>query len=356
MPGAISRLEIFSAGTWTPSNGKQVTVTESGLDEMVEAFHQLQGTNVVKPHLKLGHTEAQKWFGQSVGVPTLGWITRLWREGTKLFADIKDVPEALLDMIRQGRYHAVSSEVFFPGDIEHAGKKFGHVLSAVAILGTEMPAVKDLAGLASALFANQFSSTQTTTPVAFTRENGAAMFTQEQVDALIGAAVTKAVAEAKGARDKEFSDLTAQVTVLTARAEGAETKLSAQATEFAQKEAVSTVDAAIKAGKLLPKQRDMALAFMTNMKGTVNFGGADKSPAALFSDFLGLAGKQVDLTEKGDGKEGTRGPTSFATAGHEVDHLVKEAIRANPKLSYADGVAAVLAGNEDLANRYAKGD
>jgi hypothetical protein len=356
MPGVINRLEIFGAGTWTPSNGQKVTVTENDLDEMVASFHQLGGTNIVKPHLKLGHTDAQKWFGQKVGVPTLGWITRVWREGKKLFADIMDVPDALLEMIKQGRYHNVSAEVYGPGQIEHEGKKFGHVLSAVAILGTEMPAVKDLAGLASALYAHEFSSGPVT-PTTFTRGNGAAMFTQEQVDSLIAAAVTKAVSEATNVRSKEFSDLQAQVETLTKRAEGAEGKLTAQAADFAQKEAAAMVDGAIKAGKLLPKHRDMALAFATNMKGTMNFGGAEKSASELFAEFIGSLGPQVDQKERGSGKENSRGPTSFATAGHEVDHLAKEAVAASGgKVGYADAIKQVLDGNADLAARYAKGE
>jgi hypothetical protein len=354
MPGEIKRLEIFGAGTWTPSSGGKVTVTEGHLDEIVESFGALQGTNIVKPHLKLGHTEAQKWFGQKVGIPTLGWIDRVWREGKKLFADISNVPEALLDLIKQGRYHNVSAEVIPPGHIEHGGKKFGHVLYAVAVLGTEMPAVQDLAGLASALYSHQFSTTAPT-PITFTQGNQSAMFTQEQVDALIAAATAKAVAEAKGEFTAKIGSLEAQVTTLTARAEGAETKLAAQAQEFAQREAVVLVDQAIKDGKLLPKQKDMALAFMTSIKGTMNFGGKEQTPAELFKDFLGTFSKQVDTTEKGDGKEGSRDNQQFATIAQEVDHKVKAAISADNKLDYAAGLQVVLRADPDLAARYAKG-
>jgi hypothetical protein len=357
MPGTIQRLEIFGAGTWTPASGQKVTVTEGHLDEMVANFYALNGTNIVKPHLKLGHTDAQKWFGQKVGIPTLGWISRIWREGAKLFADIDSVPEALLDLFRQGRYHNVSSEVFSPGQIEHDGKKFGHVLSAVAILGTEMPAVKDLAGLAAALYGQQFSSETKQEPVIFNQANGVAMFTQEQVDTLIAAAVNKANEAIRAEFATRISDLGAQVTTLTARAEAAEGKLNTQAAEFAQREAVNLVDQAIKDGKLLPKQKDLALAFMSGMKGTVNFGGAEKTPAQLFADFIGLAGKQVDTTERGSGKEGSRDVRQFATAGHEVDAKVNEAISASGgKLGYAEAMKKVLDGDADLASRYIKGE
>src|SRR5690606_30682287 len=97
-----------------------------------------------------------------------------------------------------------------PGQVEHNGKKFGHVLYAVAVLGTEMPAVSDLAGLAAALYSQQFSTTALT-PITFTQGNQSAMFTQEQVDALIDAAVKKAVDATKGEFTAKVGSLEAQV-------------------------------------------------------------------------------------------------------------------------------------------------
>lgn len=357
MPGEIKRLEIFGAGTWQPASGGTITVTEGHLDEMVESFGALQGTNIVKPHLKLGHTEAQKWFGQKVGIPTLGWIDRVWREGKKLLADVKDVPDALLDMIKAGRYHNVSAEVFPPGVIESDGKKFGHVLSAVAILGTEMPAVKDLAGLAAALYANQFTASVEAQPTIYAKGTVHAMFTQEQVDSLIAAAVTKAVGEAKAEFSTQINGLTEQVTVLTRRAEGAEAKLTEQAAAFAQREAESLIDGAIKEGRLLPKQKGIALAFMTGVKGPISFGGKEQTATQLFSEFLATFGKQVDTTERGDGREGSRSPNTFATAAQEVDHLVKTRMGADAKLDYAAAMRLVIndPANKDVADRYAQG-
>jgi hypothetical protein len=356
MPGEIKRLEIFGAGSWKPGNGNVVTIAESDLDDIVANFDALNGTNIVKPHLKLGHTEAQKWFGQSVGIPTLGWIDRVWREGKKLFADISHVPDALLGMIRTGRYHNVSAEVFPPGVIEHAGRKFGSVLSAVAILGTEMPAVKDLAGLASALYADQFTAKTEAAPIIFSHEVNQSMFTQDQVDSLIAAAVDKAVKEHKESTTATFSDLDAQLKMATSRAEAAETKLAEQASTFAAAEMNRLVDEAIRAGRLLPKQRDTVLAFGATMKGTVNFGGAEKPATDLFKEFLNSFGTQVELKERGGGQHAQHETANFATAAQEVDHLAHAAITAsNGAVKYSEAVRSVLRENADLADRYAKG-
>jgi hypothetical protein len=358
MPGTINRLEIFSAGTWTPGNGTDVTFTEDDLDAMVGNFAALQGTNVVRPHLKLGHTEAQKWFGQAVGIPTLGWIDRVWREGRKLFADISNVPNALLDMIKGHHYHNVSAEVFPPGAIEHEGKKFGPVLSAVALLGTEMPAVKDLAGLASALYADQFTASTAAAPIIFNQEANQSMFTQEQVDSLIAAATAKAVKDVNDANAAKFSDNTAQITTLTARAEAAETKLAEQAATFAAAEMEGLVNQAIKDGKLLPKQKDMALGFAKSLKGTMNFGAGGERPATeVFKEFLASFSTQVDKGERGSGKTAQRdGAGDFATAAQELDSLAAAAVsESGGKVLYGAAVREILRTNEDLASRYAKG-
>ncbi len=355
MPGRIQRLEIFAAGTWSPATGGRITVAEADLDQIVSHFTELSGSNVVKPHLKLGHGDAQKWFGQKTGIPTLGWVEKVWREGQKLFADIGDVPEALLEMIRQRRYHNVSVEIFRPGQIEFQGKKLGHVLSAIAILGTEMPAVKDLAGLASALFADQFASEVTEKPIEFTAErNHPAMFTQEQVDSLIAAAVSKAVTDATGKFSADAASQAAALQVMTARADTAERQLATNAAEFAQREAVTTVDQAIKDGKLLPAQKDMALAFMSSVSGKVSFGGSEKPAKALFGEFLASFGKQVVLGENGNGQN----PTEFSNAAAEVDHLVKQRISADKsgKTDYAMAFDAVRVENPTLMSRYAAGE
>lgn len=355
MPGAIQNLEILSAGTHNASTGK-ITITESDLDEIVGSFTALQGSNIVKPHLKLGHTETQKWFGQTKGVPTLGWVDKVWRNGKKLLANISDVPNALLDMIRAGRYHNVSAEIYHDAAIEKDGKKFSWVLSAIALLGCEMPAAKDLAGIAAALFTDHKDGVENATPVIFSEER-TALFTQEQVDALVAAAVHKATEELTGKHTKALEDKTAELTVMTARATTAEGNLRKLQDDQSKADAVRIVDQAIKDGKILPKQKDFALAFM-GMSGVIKFGADNKelSPAQLFEEFLKSAGKQVELGESGQGRQ--RQSANFASAAEEVDHLTKLAVSEDKsgKLTYVDAMKKVLDGNEDLKQRYSAGE
>lgn len=348
---SISNLEIFGAGMHNAQTGK-VSITEKDLDDIVDAFNALSGSNLVKPHLKLGHTDAQKWFGQKDGIPALGWIEKVWRNGKKLIANVKDVPSALIDLISQGRYHNVSAEVYMDANIEYEGKKFNRVLSAVSLLGVEMPAVKDLAGLAQALFQtgpiHQFSEAN---PTELNKEN-IGMFTQEQVDSLIKAAVTKAIDEAKQEFSTEVADLKTKLEVSDKAREASAKELDTVMASAAQAEAKALVDTAIKDGKLLPKQRDFALAVLGNKDNKLKFGDGEKSTAALFKEFLDAQGKVTDLEEKGSGKNKK---VEFSNAADELDHRAKELLSADTtgKLTYQIAFNKVLASDTELKTRYA---
>lgn len=357
MPGEIKKLEIFAAGTWTTSSGQKVTISNDDLEDIVKNFDILKDSNIVKPHLKLGHTDAQKWFGQKNGIPTLGWIDQVWAAGGKLFANIVNVPNEIIDLIKNGRYHNVSAEVFPKGVIKHNGAAVGPVLSAVALLGTEMPAVKTLAGLASALFADQFNSPLDKEPERFTKgEKG--MYTQEQVDALVDAAVSKAVTKAKDEFSAEQDSIKTQLEVATRRAVDAEKALNETKKAFEDQRISSIIETAIKAGKILPAQKDMVTAFAANMKeGTMNFGGKELSRLEMFEQFMNSFGKQVDLTERGSGNNSGGKADSFSTAAEEVDFKAKEMIRLDTsgKLDYAAAFKKVLSADADLKERYAGG-
>ena len=370
MPSFLKDLEIFATGKHSAKTG-DVTVKDEDLDKIVDAFNSLQGTNIVRPHLKLGHTDAQNWFGQEDGIPSLGWITKVWRKGNKLLADIDSVPDALMDMIKSRRFHNVSIEVLWDSGVEHNGRTFDRVLTAVALLGIEMPAVKDLAGLASALFQtgpmHQFAGAADAIAIEATTDKGddpvpepkgkdpvTAIYTQEQYDNLVEAAVAKAVkdSEVKFAETTEGSKKELEVmTERATQAEGEITKVRAEATTV---QATTLVDQAIKDGKMLPKQREFALAALTATGVKVKFGteGKEKSMPELFKDFLDASGKVVDTSEHGDGKTKT---VEYSTAAEEVDGKTKIFMteKQGDKPDYAVAMDAVLAADGDLKARYA---
>jgi hypothetical protein len=127
----IQGVEIFSIGTW---NGDEYV--QADLDAMVKAFTDTAKT--LKPPLKLGHDDNQTILQQS-GLPAAGWVGNLYTKGGKLLADFIDIPNKIYDLLEKGAYRKVSAEIWWNASFN--GKTYPKFLSAVALLGSEIPAV-----------------------------------------------------------------------------------------------------------------------------------------------------------------------------------------------------------------------
>lgn len=138
--------EIFAAGTW---NGFPFTVND--LRKMAASFEALG--DVLKVPLKLGHNDEQE---MTDGQPALGWVTALHvdAEATppKLIAEFDDVPSIVHEAFEKKLYRAVSIELDF--DVRHKDIMYDFVITAVALLGADMPAVNVLNDLASFMSRN----------------------------------------------------------------------------------------------------------------------------------------------------------------------------------------------------------
>lgn len=142
-------IEVFATGTWGG-----LTWTEGDLDQMVANFTAL--APYIKPPVKLGHNDEQP-LAQKDGQPAFGWVSGLRRMGSKLIATVADMPAKLRDLIDKRAYRRLSSEIYpeWEGTGAEANLKsgvVGKVLSAVALLGADIPEVKTLDDL-HALFA-----------------------------------------------------------------------------------------------------------------------------------------------------------------------------------------------------------
>lgn len=152
----ISGVKVFAEGTWTDSSGQTRTWTGGDLDNMVKAF---KAGVPAKVPLKAGHTPDafNKRIAEALGVPVevvtgdqghgqiaLGRMASLTKDGKLLNADFEGVPDAIAGLIEGGQYNTVSVEV------EDKIGEFGPVITGVALLGAEEPAV-DKASLESAL-------------------------------------------------------------------------------------------------------------------------------------------------------------------------------------------------------------
>lgn len=347
----IENVEIFKTGTWRPSTGGQTTFTGTDLDDMVASFEALNTQPGFVPALKLGHSAMQRFFGNKQGAPRLGSVAKIWRVGDKILANFRDVPDELVDLIEKDRYNQVSVEVFPKYEFE--GKTFKNLLTAVALLGAELPAVKGLKDLASALFEEDDFDEDQTRIVYSEERDEMEKFTQEQVDALIDAALTKATKEFEDSVDAKLADLTTRLAaqdeeIKTLRDDKAESEKTAA--EFAETERKSKLkgifDQGVKDGKLLPKQEESIMA----MAASMSFAEGDKTEVQLFEDFVKDLPKQVDFKEhmEGDGDDKNGG-----TSGEQVDALTRKKMAGNEKMDYSTARGIILSEDTELANRYA---
>lgn len=137
--------EIFKAGTYY---GRKYS--EADLDTIAKNTNELIAEGKHRAPSKLGHDDSQT-FAKMNGLPAVGWVTRVFRKGTSLFADFADVPKLVADAIQKKLYNSVSSEIYLE---EHAKREFGvkgPVLRAVAWLGADVPKVKGMSPLAALL-------------------------------------------------------------------------------------------------------------------------------------------------------------------------------------------------------------
>jgi len=353
MAQRIDSVEIFATGNHR--GNRVVEITTDDLAHMVNSFNELT-TSIegFQPVLKLGHDDVQKFFGARKGAPNLGFVEKIWMEGNKILANFTNVPDALVDLIKMRRFNSVSIEMF-PKTVFN-GKEFKNVLTAVALLGAELPAVKGLKELAATLFTEMpddpvFEGDKI--ELKGTDQMTTVTYTQEQHDALVAAAVAKATETVKTEFEGVVTTLTTERDDSVTKRETAETALRTFEDATRKREAEKMVDDAITAGKLLPKQKDNALAFALSLTGTIKFGDDEKSASKVFEEFLADMPKKIDLSENGEGEgDNGDGKAKFDTPSEEVHARAESAMKKDKDLDYAAARQLVLSEDEALKTRY----
>ena len=141
-------VEIARIGTFEAQTGK-VTLTIKDFDNAQEAYEALKEKHHAA--VKLGHDEHQRLL-QKDGYPNAGFVENIRRDGDRLLADLVDVPEAVAELIKSGRYRSRSIEAIRNFDVD--GKKWPFVITGLALLGADLPAIDSLEDVA-AVYATQ---------------------------------------------------------------------------------------------------------------------------------------------------------------------------------------------------------
>jgi len=153
----VRGVELVAIGTWNASTGT-TRITQAELRAMVDASVNPQYD---APPLKVGHDDDR--FQDAAGnppstrdgEPAYGWVEnlRVSDDGRTLLGDLVGVPQMLADVMDTAlRRRSVEL-------VRHdrvGGKTYAAVLTGLALLGVQAPAVKGLADL-RALFADQLT-------------------------------------------------------------------------------------------------------------------------------------------------------------------------------------------------------
>jgi len=335
----LQNVEIFATGTW---NGDPYTVAD--LDAMVEASKSLPLTSPVK----LGHSDSQRWFGQGDGAPALGWVQNLRRTGSKLIADLVNVPNALVGLIRNGNYKNKSAEIYWnyidPADVEK--KKWPRVLKAVSILGADMPAVTSLEELQRVLMSDNsrhitYSGQAGELRVYTTPDNDGGNMDEKRYQEKIASLESQLNAE-KALRE-----------TMEGRAVRAEANLATRDEDFAVKNFREVTVVALKqAGKVLPAEEEsLVITFSALGPGSKRYGDKDVLPREMFVKSLYDRKPQLGFGGGANGGEdGGDGPAAV-----EVDKRIRKFVEKGDAKDYGEGKELVKTRFPELWERYIRG-
>jgi len=134
----MKKVQIFATGTHAG-----ISFTTKELDEIAETYNKLVKSKKHDAPFKLGHDNDQE-VAEVSGMPALGWATKVWREGNRLFAKFKEVPKIVKDAVKKGLYKKISVELYPPALAEQKLGIEKWVLRAVALLGADVPEVKGM--------------------------------------------------------------------------------------------------------------------------------------------------------------------------------------------------------------------
>ena len=339
----ISGVEIMRTGK---ANG--IEITEQDLADMETAFKELD----FKPPLKAGHVKDKP------GMPALGWIESLRREGSKLIADLSHLPKQVYEAIKARRYDTVSAEVFF--NLERGGKKFRRALKALALLGADIPAVAGLKPLHETVFDAEHEKVENVDCV---------IVFEDMEDKTMPDPAKNQDIEALQREIKELSDKLTAKTLENdeLRKKDQEDKKRLEQQLFAMQEEARKAKIQNKlSGLKIPALRDhlavcyeLAMGSTETVEFSLEEGKTEKvSPEAVVDQLVKHLNEKAEklFTEMSTESGSTDHGGAYDDVGEEVDAKVREFCQKHGKSydkDYREVLFTVLDADPDLKERYA---
>lgn len=333
------QVEIFAVGKW---NGMEFT--KEDLNLIANAFHSL-GNNHQVP-LKMGHNDEQPFTD---GQPALGWVTDVFVSGDKLVAKFSDVPDVVMGAFESKLYRNVSVELDF--GVEYKSSFFPLVLSGVALLGADIPAVNTLADLQAYMSKSELKHEKR---AAFSAVSGKKF----GVNTMSDSEEVKALKAQLAAKDQEIDKLVTKVTGL----EQEKIEMSAKFRVVEESERnrkieeqrgllKTKLEAMVEEKKITPFTRDDFLNDFDQAddKSVIMF-AVEKMEKTIAANPAYFGAEQARLKAQQDKNE----------EGKDVSAIVVERAKQyqveHGEQSFSVAKRRVLEADKELANRYTKGE
>lgn len=364
----MKRINIFKAGTHTSANGATLSFSESDLQASVNAYDPA----LHEAPITVGHPKDN--------LPAYGWISGLaYSEERGLDATPHQVDDDFSEMVIKGRFKKISASFYGP-DAPNNPVPGTFYLRHVAFLGAQPPAVKGLKALefndaeeGVVEFSENWDAYTTAGMFRRLREFIIEKFSKEEADQVIP---DYSVGDLESSARRQIDEPNPPVfnepngdTIMTpeelAQREAdlkkredsvasRETNFSERETHLAKTEAasrralvVTKVDALVKAGKVLPAERERITEFACGLADdyVVEFKEGDetkKSPSRdlLFEFLEGLAAR-VDTTERSNDDNARAPETDPAKLAKLAVHYREEQATKGVVVSATEAVAHV---------------
>lgn len=379
------KLEIFKAGTWTDVNGQRLTFSDAEIQDIVSSYDPA----LFSAPLVVGHPK--------LDAPAYGWVSALDIDGDVVTAAPDQVEPQFAEMVNAGRFRKVSAS-FFPPKYPGNPKPGSWYLRHVGFLGAAAPAVKGLKPAsfsddADGLFTVEFAApdSESLWVVGRVFRNLRDWFLvkhgPEEADRVIPDYLARDAEQAADRSRQSPTFASPQPEIETQEDlnvdPNKDKRPDESAAEFAQRETTlqtreqhiadrekaladrerkareadiaAFADELVDGGKLLPREREGLVSFMSGLSGesTVSFAEGDETvekPAEKWlRGFLKDLPERVDFAERGaDDEEEVTAAASFAApAGYTVDkdklalHRKATSYAAKHDVDYDTALAAV---------------
>lgn len=325
-------IEIFRAGTHVADNGDRHVFTPKDIADIAALYQ----PGLREAPLTVGHPETDR--------PAYGWVkaARVSSDGVLSITPHQVEPQ-FAEMVQSGRFKKRSA-CFYPPNSPHNPTPGHWYLRHVAFLGAQPPAV---AGLRDIQFQDGADAVRFSDAAA-----GDAPTTTPEIDPMSK--------ELQEQLDKANADLAAaNAATDAAKAAAAAAKqeadaAKAKATQFAEQARadrkagfVAFAEAQVKAGKLLPKDKDMAVNTLDALADVkpVQFSEGDTtrtvSHVQWLQELIGGGENKVAFGEFAPaGQTAAQAGTAKGKSDAEIDVAAQQYARQH-KVSYAEALGAV---------------